>query len=135
MKAPGQFRYLKDPLFQCSCAAYALNRFVIKPHVAIPFFRNWFNDLLLIPCALPLLLFCYRKLGLRLEDTPPLWREILWVLVFWSILFEWIGPRMYTRATGDVRDVAAYAIGAVASGIIWRVRGGGLRIHGAPHEL
>ena len=48
-----RFRYLGDPLFLTGCAAYAGNRWLIKPVIAWPFLQGHFNDLWLIPCALP----------------------------------------------------------------------------------
>ena len=48
------FRYAFDPLCMGACALYALNRFLIKPYVGPGFFHSHFNDVLLIPAALPL---------------------------------------------------------------------------------
>ncbi|HVV00038.1 MAG TPA: hypothetical protein VHH88_01665, partial [Verrucomicrobiae bacterium] len=89
-----RFGYLRDTLFLACCGLYALNRFVVKPHVRIPFFHSWFNDVLLIPCALPPLLWLHRVLGLRGHDRFPGGLEILAHLAGWTILFEWIGPHL-----------------------------------------
>ena len=43
-----------------------------------------------------------------------------WILAFWSILFEWIGPRFITHAVGDWLDVVMYWIGAVVAWIFWQ---------------
>src|SRR5213593_4353999 len=114
-----RFRYLVDPLFVVCCALYAANRFVIKPHVAWPLFQNWFNDLLLIPCALPPLLLIHRRFGLRSHDAPPSAGEVVYHLAGWSLLFEVIGPRVVPHAVGDIWDVGAYAIGAMLAWIWW----------------
>ena len=65
------FRYLRDRLFLTACALYALNRWGLKPRVHSAFLHDHFDDLLLIPCALPPLLLNEPRLKLRLHDLPP----------------------------------------------------------------
>jgi hypothetical protein len=84
--------------------------------------RFWFNDLLLIPCALPIVLLLQRASNLRRHDFPPTFWEIAGHLIFWSALFEWAGPFLTRRATGDPIDIAAYAAGAAAAYFIWNKR-------------
>jgi len=115
-----RFRYVLDPLCVGGCALYALNRWGLKPHSHLALFQFWFNDALLIPCALPPLLLLHRWLGLRVHDHAPTVGEILGHLVFWSLLFEVIGPHWVHRATGDPLDVLAYTLGAVLAGVWWR---------------
>jgi len=117
-----KFRYLGDGLFLISCSLYALNRWGIKPHVHSTFMRFHFNDLLMMPCALPPLLWMQRRLRLRTMDDPPTWGEIALYLVFWSILFEVIGPHIMRRATGDPWDVVVYVIGGIGAGLWWNRR-------------
>lgn len=113
------FRYCRDPLFLGCCALYALNRWVAKPHLHGAFFHSWFNDMLLIPCALPVLLWVHARLGWRdAEAVPGAW-EIFAHLAGWSVLFEWVGPHLTHRATGDVLDVAAYTVGAAGAYVWW----------------
>jgi hypothetical protein len=80
---------------------------------------GYFNDLLLIPCALPLFLQLQRWSGLRQHDEPPRTSEIAFHLAVWSILFEVIGPYLM-RTVGDPWDIAAYAAGAIVSGLWWQ---------------
>lgn len=117
-----RFRYALDPICLGCCALYALNRWGFKPYTQLPLFRFWFNDLLLIPCALPPLLQMHRWLGLRRDDTPPTLGEITGHLVFWSMLFEVIGPHLMHGVTGDVCDMLAYTVGAVAAFFGWHHR-------------
>ncbi|MGN6555809.1 MAG: hypothetical protein ACTHLW_19045 [Verrucomicrobiota bacterium] len=114
------FRYLRDPLFLISCAAYALNRWWLKPHLHSAFLHSHFNDLLLIPCALPPVLLAQRWLKLRSHDGPPQVGEIVFQLVAWSILFEWIGPHIMRHTTGDPWDAVAYAVGGLLAGLWWQ---------------
>lgn len=81
--------------------------------------RFHFNDMLLIPCALPPLLLMQRWLRLRTTDQPPTWGEIALYTVFWSILFEVVGPYLISRATGDPWDVVVYFVGGIGAGLWW----------------
>lgn len=114
------FSGLRDPLFLGCCALYAVNGLLIKPHLAGGFFHNWFNDLLLIPCALPILLAVHRALGLRDYDGPPTAAEVFVHLAGWTVLCEVIGSRWLHRGTADLLDVLAYAIGALVATLWWR---------------
>lgn len=113
-----RFHYFRDALFLTACFAYGINRCLIKPHAPPGFMMFHFNDLWLIPCALPPVLWLHRRLGLRAHDGPPQPGEIAGHLVFWSLLFEWIIPPM-THATGDPADVLAYTAGALLAGLWW----------------
>jgi hypothetical protein len=108
-----------DPVCIAACASYATNRWLIGPHVSAAWVHSWVDDAFLIPAALPLLLAMQRMLGLRQHGGPPTWTEILAHLAGWSLLFEYIGPMLNRRSTGDVWDVVAYTIGAVAAGCWW----------------
>lgn len=115
-----RFRYALEPLSLAACVLYAANRWLVKPHVALPFMRGHFNDLLLIPCALPIVLWLQRRLGLRTHDDSPTAAEVALHLGVWTIIAEWIGPHFLHRGVGDMWDVAAYAIGAAAAVLAWR---------------
>jgi hypothetical protein len=115
-----RFRYALDSLCLAACALYAVNRWLVKPHVSSPFLRGHFNDLLLIPCALPLVLWLQRRLGLRLHDEAPSLAEVALHLAVWTLIAEWIGPRWMHRGVADGWDAAAYTAGAVVALIAWR---------------
>jgi len=117
--ALSSFRYLRDGLFLACCSLYALNRWVIKPRVHNAFLHDHFNDVLLIPCALPPLLLLQRWLKLRPHDRLPTPGEIALYWGVWSILFEVIGPHIMPWTVGDPRDVAAYAVGGILAGVWW----------------
>ena len=119
------FRYGLDGLCLAACAAYGLNRWVLKPWWGGTFLHDYANDLLLIPAALPWVLWMHRRLGLRRDDRGPTGWEILLHLTLWSVLFEVVGPR-FVKVTADVWDVVAYTAGAGAAGWWWN-RGGAFR--------
>ena len=114
------FRYLRDPLFLLGCGAYAVNCWLLKPHLHSAFLHSYFNDLWLIPCALPPVLSLQRWLKVRSHDEPPQPNEILFQLVVWAVFFEGILPHLRARSTGDWGDVFAYAIGGLLAGLWWR---------------
>jgi hypothetical protein len=116
-----RFGYWCDPLFLLGLAAYLLNRLVIKPHLPgySPFFHGHFDDCLLVPVALPVFLFVYRRLGLRPDDAPPRFWEMAWHVLVWSIFFKWFGPLALHRSVADPVDVACYAGGGVAAWLLW----------------
>jgi hypothetical protein len=115
-----RFGYFRDSLFLASCGLYAVNRWLLKPHVASRFLHGYFNDLLLIPCALPPLLWVHRQLRLRPVDAMPRAGEITLHLFVWCVLFEILGPRITPATTADPWDVATYAAGAIVAGLWWR---------------
>lgn len=115
-----RFGYAADPICLTACALYVLNRWWLSRYVGGPFLQGYFNDLLLIPAALPFVLWFQRRLGWRAHDEQPKWREIALHLLVWSVTAEALGPKLIAHATGDWRDVVAYASGAVVAGCYWK---------------
>lgn len=126
-----RFAYWRDPLFLAACGLYMLNRSWIKPWSHSPFLRGQFNDCLLIPCALPLVLWAQRRLDLRRHDGFPDAIEIGFHLGVWSLVCEVVGPRVM-HVTGDLKDVVAYAAGGLFAWAWWRWRS---RVPISIHEL
>lgn len=118
-----RFRYLRDPLFLVGCGAYAGNRWLLAPHVDSWFLRGYFDDLWLIPCALPPVLWLHRRWKLREHDEMPRVSEVAGHCAVWSVLCEGIGPRIMANSTGDWLDVLAYGLGALLAGAWWRRSG------------
>lgn len=118
------FRYGRDPLCLVAIGLYGLNRWGLKPHLESVFLHDHFNDVLLIPAALPLVLWVQRKLGWRNHDLAPDAGEIALHLIVWSLIAEVAGPYLFDHATGDWRDMAAYTFGAVVAGLWWNCRPG-----------
>jgi hypothetical protein len=115
-----RFRYALDPLCVLACAGYAIDRFILKPNIAWWFVHGQLSDLLLIPCALPLVLWIQRRLRLRMHDNAPGASEIVLHLMVWSIAAELLAP-LFLAVTADPRDVVAYATGAVFSWGWWNL--------------
>ncbi len=121
-----RFGYLRDRLFMVSLGAYAVNRLVILPHLggyvrthvswAWPFLHSHFDDLLLMPAALPVILWLQRLGGLRAHDQPPDAREVLFHLAIWSVMCKLLGPVWLHIGIADPWDVLFFAAGG---GIAW----------------
>lgn len=114
-----RFGYLRDPLFLAAGAGYALNRWWLSPLPPAPFLPGHFNDVFLIPAALPVVLWAQRLVGLREHDLAPSWMEMGLHLAVWSLICEFIGPFWLNHGTADVWDVVAYAVGGVAACRWW----------------
>ena len=118
-----RFGYARDPLCLAACACYAGNRWLI-PAVMKGVFpaRLFLGYAALIPAALPLDALAattvrdYARMTSRRIGGKS--RYTWWS---WSIAAEVVAPHLFTRATGDPWDVAAYAGGALLSGIFWRL--------------
>ncbi|ACB74285.1 hypothetical protein [Opitutus terrae] len=116
-----RFGYLLDPLCVAACVLYLLNRLWLRDYAGGAFLQGYFNDLLLIPAGLPLILWLQRRLGLRTDDRPPRWGEIALHLAAWGIMAEAIVPHLSAHSIADWRDLAAYSIGALFAGTWWQV--------------
>jgi hypothetical protein len=114
-----RFRYAGDPLCLLACATYAVAHWWLRRRLPAGFWHDQFTDLLLIPAALPLMLWLQRRLGLRATDARPSWGEIGFHLGVWSVAAEVVAPLLFRSAVGDWRDVLAYGAGAVLAGGWW----------------
>jgi ubiquinone/menaquinone biosynthesis C-methylase UbiE len=116
-----RFRYGLDPLCLLACGLYAVCRWLVQPHTGGIFWHGHATDFLLIPAALPLVLWGQRRLGLRTHDGFPTGEEIVLHLAAWSFAAECVAPLTLRSATGDWLDVLAYATGALAARGGWAI--------------
>jgi len=93
----------------------------LKPLGDSIFLHGAFNDLLLIPAALPWVLAIQHRLGWRKSTAYPSAGEIIGHLVVWSVIAEGIMPLVSTRLTADWLDVVAYAAGAAVAAGLWNI--------------
>ena len=124
-----RFGYLHDRLFCVSLAAYVFNRLVVRPHLghffqghlhwAWPFLYSHLDDLLLLPAALPVVLWLQRMGGLRQHDGPPGGREMLFHFAIWSVMCKVVGPLFLNVGVADPWDVLCFAAGGLAAGLWW----------------
>jgi len=124
------FRYACDPLCLAACGLYLFNRLWLRAHLGGAFLRGHFNDLLVIPAALPLVLWLHARLGWRDAGAAPGAWEIVFHAGVWSLVCEVLGPHLSRPAVGDPVDVLCYAAGGALAWVWWhRAR------NRAPHLL
>lgn len=114
----------RDPLWLCSVALFALNRWWIKPNFSGAFWHSSLNDVLCLPAWMPIMVWLFARLRLR-DWTPPRPLEIVVCWLFWSVVFEVWMPHTsaFGRfAPGDPMDVLAYGAGGVIGFLWWEHR-------------
>ena len=115
------FGYISDPLFVLCIVIYITNKWIIlgSGSVVNTFQLNYLNDVLLVPCCIPILLYFVDRLGHRVA-TPPTITEIVVCLILWSVILEYVGPKFLSRGTADPLDVVAYWSGGIVSWFLWK---------------
>lgn len=124
-----RFGYLRDRLFWISLTTYAINRLLIRPHFGPSlnahshwlweFSHSHLDDCLLIPAALPVVLWLQRLIGLRNHDQPPGWGEMFGHLAIWSVMCKFVGPHWLHIGVADPWDLVAFAMGGIAACLWW----------------
>ena len=116
-----KFKYLLDPLFLFSLIIYCINKLSFLKYGSwnYKFLIYYLNDLLLIPVAVPIVLYFSKVLKLRDIYSPPTFLEIIVPLAIWSISFEFVGPLYFGKGTSDPIDVFAYCLGGLISWLLW----------------
>jgi len=117
----GSYRYAADPLWVLCVGLYALNQLVLKPAFHHWWLHGYLNDLLVLPCALPLVLWLHARLGWRVGNMPPSLGEVFGHWAVWSCCCEWIGPH-FVAVTADSWDIVAYGMGGVMAWAWWNRR-------------
>lgn len=113
--------FLGDPVFIVATLLLVLNTLFFRPFWSgsFSFFACYWNDVLLIPVALPPVLWLQNLLHWREPRPRPGCREIIFHLVLWSLLLEGIFPFIFHHGTSDPLDVLAYASGALIAFFFW----------------
>ncbi len=109
--APTNLRLLRDPFWIIAITCYALHKCWQAVYPDSGWMDHYWNDLWMLPCALPLILSVYGLLGLRELAIRPSGAEILWHGVLWGLMAEFVGPLCFKHAVGDPWDLVAYAVG------------------------
>lgn len=84
-----------------------------KTGVVLPFFfRNYFNDLLILPIVLWVVLAFLREI--KGKDAAISGGVAIALATYYSLFFEWYLPQFHPRYTGDMYDVFCYFLGTFA---------------------
>jgi hypothetical protein len=114
-------QYSYAPLALLSLSLYLLNLLYLKGayHNNV-FVTSYFNDILLTPILLPIIIIIEILFKQRYWEVKPTMSEILfWVVVF-SVFFEIIIPKFNPRSTGDYMDTLCYLAGGL---LFWLMNG------------
>lgn len=118
-----RYKFLLDPIFLISILLYSINKslLIFTSYLnKISLLTGYFNDLLLIPCVLPLLIFIINKLGFRSYKYSPQTSEVIITISIVVIICEFIGPFILIKGTYDLVDILAYSLGGLISLILWK---------------
>lgn len=100
---------LLNPWFLASAGLFTAHYILQHAGLKIPFADAYLDDLLCMPVVLSIshaaMRFLYSKMSLTTA-------QILFTVIYCSILFEVLLPMMSHTYTGDVVDVVLYALGA-----------------------
>lgn len=84
-----------------------------KMGVILPFFiKNYFNDLLILPIVLWIILAFIREV--KGKESSISWGVAIVLATYYSLFFEWYLPQFHPRYTADFYDVLCYFLGTVA---------------------
>lgn len=83
-----------------------------KSGIVFPyFFQNYWNDLVIMPLILKVVLLILQRIHGRAFTLHPFYILCTWI--YFSILFELILPEFHTRYTADFVDVIMYFLGGI----------------------
>ncbi|MDC0267910.1 hypothetical protein OAK97_01240 [bacterium] len=116
----GPFRRL-DPFWLVSLFFYTGHRLWQYISPASGWMSSYWNDIWMLPCALPPVLCLYERLGLRRVDLQLSLPEILWHGLLWGMMAEWLGPMFFQHVTGDPWDLLAYGVGGGMLYLRWNL--------------
>ena len=106
---------MRNPVFLACLLLYAAFRLVLWlfPGLLPPFLIYYLPDFLCLPLVLTLVLVLQRHVVLRQPAyTLNAW-QVVFAVGYFSVLFEVVFPRYYSRYTSDVADALAYALGGI----------------------
>ena len=102
-------------VFTVCSGGYMLNRCVLKAlFPANVFLQGYLNDMLLMPCAVPVILFIRGALREREPDAGLCLAEVLAYWALFACAFEYIAPKLIPWAVADPIDAVAYLAGGMA---------------------
>jgi hypothetical protein len=104
---------IKNKIFISSVILFLLHQFLQKGlNNNIPIIHEYLDDLLCMPVVLTLTLFAFRKFVVKNEMFSFSLGQVVWAVIYFSIIFEIALPYFSSQYTSDPVDVIAYSIGA-----------------------
>ena len=109
-------RLLKHPLFISAVLLTTINAMLERAGYPVPFVHAYLDDVLCFPVVLTLALTFLRRFVTPRDYTLSAFQVVMAVIYF-SIVFEWMLPRVSENYTCDPADIIAYSIGALLFGV------------------
>lgn len=104
---------LFDPYFIVYLALWGIVRHLRATGSIIPVINNYLTDFLAVPAMAHLTITIIRNYVIRDQQYRyPAWYVAV-IVLYLSVVFEWLMPALSPVYTGDVWDVAAYALGGL----------------------
>ena len=101
------------PFFRFALSAYLLLFILKKAGIYLYFISDYVADFLTLPVVLAITLIIIRKvLPNQKIYSFKVW-HVLYTVVLYGFLFEWVFPKLDKSATADPWDLLAYALGGV----------------------
>ncbi|XOV71453.1 MAG: hypothetical protein ACFHW5_22565 [Verrucomicrobiota bacterium] len=110
-----------DSFWLLSLACYAIHRIWQWASPAPGWMSSYWNDIWMLPCAVPLVIRIYETLNLREPNMHPSLSEIVWHGLLWSFMAEGLAPVWFPSSTADPLDLAAYALGGFMLWLRWHL--------------
>ncbi|MDQ3192323.1 MAG: magnesium citrate secondary transporter [Bacteroidota bacterium] len=79
--------------------------------IFIPFIHAYLDDFLCMPVVLTLTLYILQMI-LKEERFRLSKYQVIFAIIYFSVMFELVLPAFSSKYTSDVMDIAAYLIGA-----------------------
>lgn len=105
------FHLLRDPFWIMATLCYVLHKCWQSVFPDSGWMDQYWSDIWMLPCALPVILSLYSAFGLRKPGALPSVAEILSHGVLWGLMAEFLGPMLFAHSVGDPWDLVAYAVG------------------------
>ncbi|EAZ82225.2 hypothetical protein [Algoriphagus machipongonensis] len=104
----------KNPLFIFASLAFWLNQYFEKSlGVFIPFYHSYGDDLMAMPVVFGICLQVMRWIHPSKMELVFTKKQLFIGLLYFSIIFELVLPRVSTTYTADPLDVLCYATGTL----------------------
>jgi hypothetical protein len=105
---------LKHKVFVVASFIFILHQVIQKiGNIHIPLLHAYLDDLLCMPVILSLTLYIFRKFVLNNPSFRFSGQQVIWAVIYFSMMFEIFLPQYSDEYVADSFDVIAYAIGAL----------------------
>jgi hypothetical protein len=103
---------LLNPWFLLGCGVWLINTMLRRFNHPLPYLNGYLTDAFAIPVIANLGL-CYQRLVYKNPRYVLKKGHVVFVVLYVSLVFEWLLPHYSKKYTGDWADVLLYAAGGI----------------------